>query len=111
MRGVHAPRARLPTTAAPVSRRVQGRERGHTAPPGVTEATHGHHSSSQAAGHEVSSLLPHADGAAGLAPGTCRAEAVSIAPQTLRCRHHPRRRGSPCTGSNISTVLTKWGRE
>lgn len=53
----------FPTTAAPVS---------------ITKAAHGHHVSSQAAGNEVSSLLSHADGTAGLAPCTCQGEAVSI---------------------------------
>lgn len=53
----------FPTTATAVS---------------ITKATHGDHVSSQTASNEVSSLLPHADGTAGLAPRTCQEETVSI---------------------------------
>lgn len=47
-----------------------GQEHGYAPTPGITKATHSYHSSSQAASHKVSSLLPHADGAARLAPCT-----------------------------------------
>lgn len=90
------------------------------APQRLTKAPNGHDVVPKRANHKVSSLVPHAQAAGQLGPGACRrGEEVRASPLTHSAPLHPMESGrvahtnhcSPCSRSNISTVLTKCGRE
>lgn len=80
----------------------------------LTKAPDSHNVAPKGADHKVSPLIPHAQAAGQLGPGAWRGgegrsgQGWPHGPSTREDAQDP---CSPCSRSNVSTVLTKCGRE